>query len=147
MRLRGPVSRLADPPTWLTMSAGIAAIVTQGGIAVTGSVVRVTDSGLGCPTWPRCHEGSLTPTAQEDVEGLHQWVEFGNRLLTGLVVLGDAVASFTPVYGQGMASAALQAEQLGRAVRQHGLRSSRLPRTAQRAIARVVGSAGNSRSG
>ncbi len=65
----------------------IAAVVAQAGIAVTGSVVRVTGSGLGCPTWPECFPGSLVPTPHPDVAALTQWIEFGNRLLTGVVVL------------------------------------------------------------
>ena len=36
-------------------------ILTQGGIAVTGAIVRVTASGLGCPTWPQCFPGSFVP--------------------------------------------------------------------------------------
>ncbi|HZA15965.1 MAG TPA: COX15/CtaA family protein [Pseudonocardiaceae bacterium] len=62
-------------------------MITQGGIAVTGSVVRVTGSGLGCPTWPQCFPGSLVPQPHPEVAALHQWIEFGNRLLTGLVGL------------------------------------------------------------
>jgi heme a synthase len=65
----------------------IAAVVAQAGIAVTGSIVRVTGSGLGCPTWPECFPGSLVPTPHPEVEPLTQWIEFGNRLLTGVVVL------------------------------------------------------------
>jgi cytochrome c oxidase assembly protein subunit 15 len=65
----------------------VAAVVAQAGIAVTGSVVRVTGSGLGCPTWPQCFPGSLVPTPHPEVAALHQWVEFGNRLLTFAVVL------------------------------------------------------------
>lgn len=64
-------------------------IIVQSGIIVTGAIVRVTGSGLGCPTWPDCVEGSLTPTADQ-AEDWHKWVEFGNRLLTfvvGLVAL------------------------------------------------------------
>jgi cytochrome c oxidase assembly protein subunit 15 len=62
-------------------------VITQGGIAVTGSMVRVTGSGLGCPTWPQCFPGSLVPQPHPEVAALHQWIEFGNRLLTGLVGL------------------------------------------------------------
>jgi heme a synthase len=62
-------------------------VITQGGIAVTGSVVRVTGSGLGCPTWPQCFPGSLVPQPHPEVAAVHQWIEFGNRLLTGLVGL------------------------------------------------------------
>jgi heme a synthase len=65
----------------------VAAVVAQAGIAVTGSVVRVTGSGLGCPEWPECFPGSLVPVPHPEVEPLTQWIEFGNRLLTGVVVL------------------------------------------------------------
>lgn len=73
--------------TALSRATAIAAVITQGGIAVTGSVVRVTGSGLGCPTWPRCFPGSLVPQPHPEVATLHQWIEFGNRMLTGLVGL------------------------------------------------------------
>lgn len=65
----------------------VAAVVAQGGIAVTGSIVRVTGSGLGCPTWPQCYPGSLVPiTHPAATQAVTQWIEFGNRLLTFLVV-------------------------------------------------------------
>lgn len=67
-------------------------IVTQGGIAVTGAIVRVTASGLGCPTWPQCFPGSFTPVAHSAVPRIHQAVEFGNRLITFAVVLTAALA-------------------------------------------------------
>ena len=60
----------------------VAAVVAQAGIAVTGSVVRVTGSGLGCPTWPQCFPGSLVPVPHPETQALTQWIEFGNRLLT-----------------------------------------------------------------
>lgn len=65
----------------------VAAVVCQAGIAVTGAVVRVTGSGLGCPTWPECFPGSLVPTPHPEIAALTQWIEFGNRLLAVLVVL------------------------------------------------------------
>jgi cytochrome c oxidase assembly protein subunit 15 len=65
-------------------------IVTQGGISVTGAIVRVTASGLGCPTWPQCFPGSFTPIGVSEVPVIHQAVEFGNRLLTFAVVLAAA---------------------------------------------------------
>lgn len=55
-------------------------------LVITGAAVRVTGSGLGCPTWPRCTGESLTNTAEQ---GLHGVIEFGNR---GLAVLVEAVA-------------------------------------------------------
>lgn len=69
-----------------------AVVLTQGGIAVTGAIVRVTASGLGCPTWPQCFPGSFTPVAVAEVPVVHQAVEFGNRLITFLVVLTAAAA-------------------------------------------------------
>src|SRR3978361_651406 len=67
-------------------------ILSQGGIAVTGAIVRVTASGLGCPTWPQCFPGSFTPVAVAEVPFVHQAVEFTNRRLTFLVVLPAALA-------------------------------------------------------
>lgn len=58
----------------------IAALVTQAGVATGGAVVRVTGSGLGCPTWPQCAPGSLVPIADPTRGQVHQWIEFGNRL-------------------------------------------------------------------
>jgi cytochrome c oxidase assembly protein subunit 15 len=57
------------------------------GIIVTGGVVRVSGSGLGCPSWPDCTADSLTPPAGF---GLHGAIEFGNRMLTGVVCLAVA---------------------------------------------------------
>lgn len=64
----------------------IANLVAEVGIVVTGGVVRVTGSGLGCPTWPQCVPGSITPTATQ-AEGFHKVIEFGNRTLTGLLAV------------------------------------------------------------
>jgi cytochrome c oxidase assembly protein subunit 15 len=69
-----------------------AVVLTQGGIAVTGAIVRVTASGLGCPTWPQCFPGSFVPVPVAEVPIVHQAVEFGNRLITFLVVLTAALA-------------------------------------------------------
>ncbi|MEN9710855.1 MAG: hypothetical protein RL441_847, partial [Actinomycetota bacterium] len=59
-------------------------IAVQAGIIVTGGVVRVTASGLGCPTWPECVDGSIIPTDAQ-TEAWHKYVEFGNRTLTGVL--------------------------------------------------------------
>jgi heme a synthase len=92
--------RLVDllPEPSLRTQRFIAAMVilTQGGIAVTGAIVRVTASGLGCPTWPQCFPGSFTPVAHAEVARIHQAVEFGNRLITFAVVL-TAIAAVLAV--------------------------------------------------
>jgi cytochrome c oxidase assembly protein subunit 15 len=73
----------------------LAVVLTQGGIAVTGAIVRVTASGLGCPTWPQCFPGSFTPVPVAEVPVIHQAVEFGNRMITFLVVLTATLAVLT----------------------------------------------------
>lgn len=74
-------------------------LIAQGAITVTGSIVRVTGSGLGCDTWPNCHEGSLVPV-QGAAPALHQAIEFGNRLLT-FVLAAIAIAVFVAVLRAG----------------------------------------------
>ncbi len=69
------------PLAWANLIANI-------GIVVTGGAVRLTGSGLGCPTWPKCTEDSLTT---HGALGIHGVIEFGNRLLT-YVLLVIAVA-------------------------------------------------------
>lgn len=69
-----------------TRAIFIANLVAQMAIVVTGAIVRLTGSGLGCPTWPECVEGSYTPTARQP-EAWHKYVEFGNRLLTFILVV------------------------------------------------------------
>lgn len=77
-------------------------LICQGGITVTGSLVRVTGSGLGCNTWPMCHEGSLVPVAGA-APWIHQAIEFGNRLLT-FVVSAAAIAVLFAVIRAGRRS-------------------------------------------
>lgn len=70
----------------------LANLIAQSGIIVTGAIVRLTGSGLGCPTWPDCTPGSLIPVAGQ-VEGFQKYIEFGNRTLTFLV-LAISIALF-----------------------------------------------------
>ena len=75
----------------LTRIVYVANLVAQCLIIVTGAVVRLTASGLGCPTWPQCVPGSYTPTPHQ-AQAWHKLIEFGNRLLTfALVVLAILV--------------------------------------------------------
>ena len=66
-------------------------VFLQGALIVTGGAVRLTGSGLGCPTWPECTPGSYTPVPYQAEGQLHAWIEFGNRLLT-FVLLFTALA-------------------------------------------------------
>ena len=59
-----------------------------GFIIVTGSLVRLTGSGLGCTDWPTCNGGAIVPAS-----GSHAWIEFGNRLVTDFCVLAAAIAA------------------------------------------------------
>ena len=71
------ITRQTHIAAWLTL-------IVQIGIVLTGGLVRLTGSGLGCPTWPLCTDASLVPTAEL---GYHSLIEFGNRTLTGVLVL------------------------------------------------------------
>lgn len=70
----------------------LAAVITNVAIVITGGAVRLTGSGLGCPDWPTCNAGSVVPVASAEVAAFHQAIEFGNRLLS-LVVLAVAAAA------------------------------------------------------
>jgi len=92
----------------------------QAALVVTGGAVRLTGSGLGCPTWPECTPGSYTPVPHQAEGQLHAWIEFGNRLLTFVLVFasiavlvavlragrkdlrGLAVGQFLGIFGQGV---------------------------------------------
>ncbi|MDK0518821.1 COX15/CtaA family protein [Streptomyces sp. ML-6] len=79
---RNPLSYIAGrwTPTPRTVRrAAMSAILMSVLIVVTGGAVRLTGSGLGCPTWPKCTDESLTTTSEM---GFHGVIEFGNRLLT-----------------------------------------------------------------
>ena len=92
----------------------------QAALVVTGGAVRLTGSGLGCPTWPECTPGSYTPVPHQAEPQLNVWIEFGNRLLTFLLVIasvaviiavlkskrkdlrGLAIGQFLGIFGQGI---------------------------------------------
>jgi cytochrome c oxidase assembly protein subunit 15 len=80
--LRNPLAFIAErwTPTPRTVQrSALSALVMSVIIVVTGGAVRLTGSGLGCPTWPTCTGDSLTPTG---AMGYHGAIEFGNRMLT-----------------------------------------------------------------
>ncbi|MEV6348613.1 COX15/CtaA family protein [Actinoplanes sp. NPDC051851] len=73
----------------------LASLIANVALIVTGAAVRLTDSGLGCPTWPKCTDGSYTTTS---AMGVHGAIEFGNRMLT-FVLAGLAIACFLAALG------------------------------------------------
>ncbi|GAA3624011.1 COX15/CtaA family protein [Microbacterium awajiense] len=81
--LPGRVDRRVVAAAWATL-------VVQIGIVGTGGLVRLTGSGLGCPTWPQCTEDSFVATPEM---GIHGVIEFGNRLLT-FVLVAVAIVTF-----------------------------------------------------
>ena len=81
------VSQYLRPLAWATLVANIV-------LVVTGGAVRLTGSGLGCPTWPRCHGSSFTPHGEMNV---HSAIEFGNRMLT-FVLTAIAIATLVAAW-------------------------------------------------
>jgi heme a synthase len=90
----GPRARLRrlwrepiQPGSYRTITA--VALVAVGAIVVSGAAVRLTGSGMGCPTWPTCEDGSLVPRGATGANG---WIEFVNRTFTGAVSVAVALA-------------------------------------------------------
>ncbi|MFI7327182.1 heme A synthase [Streptomyces rubiginosohelvolus] len=89
VRVETPISLIAKrwtPSTKVVKRAALSAIVMSVFIIITGGAVRLTGSGLGCDTWPKCTDDSLFATPEQ---GLHGAIEFGNRMLA--YVLSAAV--------------------------------------------------------
>lgn len=96
VRSDNPLTRLFDAvwrPTSTSMRRlALAGVVGNALIMATGTAVRVSGSGLGCPTWPQCTGDSLVPTHSSEHAAANMAIEFGNRLLTFLVLaVGAAV--------------------------------------------------------
>lgn len=85
-RLPTRITRYVRVMAWISLSVQI-------GIVGTGGLVRLTGSGLGCPTWPRCTEDSFVAVPEM---GLHGAIEFGNRVLT-FVLVAVAILMFLAV--------------------------------------------------
>ena len=85
-----------DPSLKLHRTLAMVLLLCQGGITVTGGLVRVTGSGLGCDTWPLCHEGSLVPVAGA-APWIHQAIEFGNRLLAFVVAAAAGLVLYAVI--------------------------------------------------
>src|SRR5579885_873160 len=81
---------LRRPSSRVVQLACLSTLIANTLIVITGGAVRLTDSGLGCPTWPSCTDSSLTPTKQYAIHGI---IEFSNRQLT-FVLAVVAVATW-----------------------------------------------------
>jgi len=62
-------------------------------LIITGGAVRLTKSGLGCPTWPECAKGSYLPSEHQSEPLINIWIEFANRMLT-FVLAALAIVTF-----------------------------------------------------
>jgi len=93
MRLPLPDAPAANPwlrrLAWINLAAEIL-------IVLTGGLVRLSGSGLGCPDWPECVSGSLVPVAHQ-AQSWHKYVEFGNRLMINVVSIA-AVALLLAIW-------------------------------------------------
>ena len=100
------VGHWTKSPTALRRLA-LASLVVNVGIVVTGGAVRLTSSGLGCPTWPRCVGSSLVPRSKLGINGV---IEFSNRTLTfiiGLTLLATVIVAWRQRTQVGLAVLAL----------------------------------------
>jgi heme a synthase len=75
----------------------LAGVVASAGIIMTGAGVRLSESGLGCPDWPRCTAASIVAGGTTGDPLIHRWVEFGNRLVT-VAIFVVAVAVFVAAW-------------------------------------------------
>lgn len=114
------MSRASELATRVLAPATGLLLFLQAALVVTGGAVRLTGSGLGCPTWPECTPGSYTPVPHQAEPQLNVWIEFANRLLTFVLVIaavvviiavlkskrkdlrGLAIGQFLGIFGQGV---------------------------------------------
>ena len=86
------LSPVTDPTPDSLRRLALAGVVVTAGIVASGAAVRLSQSGLGCPTWPDCTKGSLVAAHTPGDPMFHTWIEFSNRLVTFvLMVVGLAV--------------------------------------------------------
>jgi cytochrome c oxidase assembly protein subunit 15 len=114
------MSKASDLATRVLAPATALLLFLQAALVVPAGAVRLTGSGLGCPTWPECTPGSYTPVPHQAEPQLNVWIEFANRLLTFVLVIaslvviiavlkskrkdlrGLAIGQFLGIFGQGI---------------------------------------------
>ncbi len=85
-------SVLAPSPASMRRIA-LAGVMASAGIILTGAAVRLSQSGLGCPDWPACTAHSIVAGGSSGSTLVHRWIEFGNRLATGAILVIAALVS------------------------------------------------------
>lgn len=84
----------ANPDRRFVLRWAWASLIANATLVLTGGLVRLTGSGLGCPTWPKCTDDSFVPHRALGINGV---IEFGNRMLT-YVLIAVAIATFIAVW-------------------------------------------------
>lgn len=84
----------ASPTRVFALRWAWASLIANAALVLTGGLVRLTGSGLGCPTWPKCTDDSFVPHRELGVHGV---IEFGNRMLT-YVLVTIAIATFFAIW-------------------------------------------------
>jgi cytochrome c oxidase assembly protein subunit 15 len=88
---------LVHPTPLALRRFALAGVITSALIIWTGGAVRLSESGLGCTTWPNCTSTSLVASGATGDPLIHRWIEFGNRLATDLIFV-VAVLVFIAVW-------------------------------------------------
>ncbi|MGZ8717607.1 MAG: COX15/CtaA family protein [Aeromicrobium sp.] len=90
----GVTMGFANPDRRFVLRWAWASLIANATLVLTGGLVRLTGSGLGCPTWPKCTDDSFVPHRALGINGV---IEFGNRMLT-YVLIAVAIATFLAVW-------------------------------------------------
>jgi heme a synthase len=89
--LRRWTAPVLSPTATSMRRIAFAGVLANAGIIMTGAAVRLSKSGLGCPDWPDCTRSSLVAAHTSGDPMFHTWIEFGNRTLTGVLMVIAAV--------------------------------------------------------
>ena len=91
--LRRLTGQLVAPSPVLLRRVALAGLLASALIILTGAAVRLSQSGLGCPDWPACTASTPGPGDAAGSSLLHEWIEFGNRLVTIAIFIISVLVS------------------------------------------------------